>query len=107
MNGTTVQNGPSNIYSSTTLILGDKVTVDVTGSNNCVSTFGPVTMTVHLLPTGTLVPIENSGNTANDGIICTGATVIFTAPTGFTNYDFLLNGATVLSVLQYLYEQSV
>ena len=33
----------------------------------------------------------------NDGIICTGATVVFTAPTGFTNYDFILNGITVQS----------
>ncbi len=38
---------------------------------------------------------KHSGNTPNDGIICTGAAVVFTATSGFTNYNFKLNGITV------------
>ncbi len=97
VNGAPVQNSGANTYSTTSLVNGDIITVDVTNSNSCVSTFGPVTMVVNALPIGTLTSVENSGNTPDDGIICTGATVVFTAPTGFTNYDFILNGLTVQS----------
>ena len=97
VNGTTVQNGSSNTFAGNTFADGDIVTVDVTNSNSCVTTFNAVTITVHPLPSGVLVPVENSGNTANDGVICTGATIVFTAPAGFTNYDFIKNGATVQS----------
>ena len=94
VNGTTVQNGAGNTFSSTALANGDVITVDVTNSNSCVATFNSITITVNPLPTGTLAIAENSG-TPNDGIICTGASVTFTAPNGFTNYNFLLNGASV------------
>ena len=63
-------------------------------------------MTVNPLPTGTMTPVENSGVATDDGIICTGATVVFTAPTGFTNYDFILNGATVQSGASNTYTNS-
>ncbi len=95
VNGTTVQNGSSNTYNTTTLAPGDAVTVDVTGSNGCTSTF-TATVTINPMPTGTLAIAENSG-TANDGTICTGTSVTFTAPNGFTNYNFLLNGSSVQS----------
>ena len=94
VNGATVSNGGSNTFSSTSLANGDIVTVDVTNSNDCISTFNSFTMVVNPLPTGILAIAETSG-TANDGIICTGTTVVFTAPAGFSNYDFLLNGASV------------
>ena len=97
VNGTTVQNGGGNIYSTTSLSSSDAVTVIVTNSNGCIATFGPVSVTVNPLPTGILVPVENSGLTSNDGIICTGATIVFTAPTGFSNYDFIKNGITIQS----------
>ena len=35
---------------------GDIVTVDVTNSNGCVTTFNTITLTVHALATGTLTP---------------------------------------------------
>ena len=104
--GSSVQVGAGNTFSTTTLANGNVVTVDVTNSNGCISTFGPVTMTVNPLPTGTMTPVENSGLTPDDGIICTGATVVFTAPTGFTNYDFILNGATVQSGASRTYTNS-
>ena len=53
-----------------------------------------------------MIPVENSGLTPDDGIICTGATVVFTAPAGFTNYDFILNGATVQSGASRTYTNS-
>ncbi|CAN5478573.1 hypothetical protein BH11BAC3_BH11BAC3_00270 [soil metagenome] len=106
VNNVQVQNGSANTYNTSALVNNDVVTVEVTGVNNCIATFGPLTITVNALPTGTLVPVENSGITADDGIICTGAMVVFTAPTGFTNYDFLLNGATVQSGASRTYTSS-
>ena len=96
LNGTTtLQNGTDSIFNTTGLVNGDKVTVDVTNSNSCTTTFNTVTMIVNQLPTGTLVGVENSGVGPNDSTICAGATVIFTAPAGFANYDFILNGVSI------------
>ena len=63
INGNPVQNGSGNTYTSTTIADGDVVTVDVTNSNSCLSTFGPINMVVRPLPTGTLVPVENCTGT--------------------------------------------
>ncbi|HEY5408706.1 MAG TPA: putative Ig domain-containing protein [Ginsengibacter sp.] len=93
--GTSAQNGSGNTFTSTSLADGNVVTVDVTGSNGCITTFGPITMQVNALPTGNLSIAETSGLANNDGIICTGATVVFTATSGFKNYNFLLNGASI------------
>mgnify|MGYP001546331613 FL=1 len=82
INGTTEQNGSGNTFTQTTFADGVIVTADVTNSNGCIATFGPVTMHVNPLPTGTLAITETSGNANNDGIICAGAPVTFTAPTG-------------------------
>ena len=57
---------------------------------------GTAKITVSALPTGTLIATENSG-TANDNIICTTATVTFTATSGFGSYIFKVNGITVQS----------
>ena len=90
------------IHSVLPLANGDVVTVDVTNTNSCLSTFDSVTMAVNALPDGILLFHENSGITPNDGIICAGAAVYFTAPAGFTNYNFLLNGTSVQSNRQIL-----
>ena len=96
LNGITIlQNGAGNTFTTNGLAQGDIVTVDVTNSNSCITTFNAITMTVNPLPTGTLIAVENSGNTSNDGIICTGATVVFTAPAGFSNYNFIKNNISV------------
>ena len=97
VNGATVSNGSSNTYSSPSIAGSDIVTVDVANSNGCITTFGPVSVTVNPLPTGTLTITENSGITPNDGIICAGANVIFTASPGFANYDFQVNGISIQS----------
>ena len=44
VNGSTVQNGAGNTFSTTSLANNDVVTVDVTNSNGCVSTFNAITM---------------------------------------------------------------
>src|SRR5262249_1901337 len=89
-----VQNGASNTFSTTTLTNGASVTVDVTNSSGCSSTFGPVVITVFAIPAGTLTAAENSG-IPNNNIICPGANVTFTATGGFVSYNFKVNGASV------------
>ncbi|MBS1742856.1 MAG: Ig-like domain-containing protein [Bacteroidetes bacterium] len=95
VNGSTVQNGNLNTYSTASLNNGDVVTVIVTGANDCVSVFNSLTINVNALPSGSLVAVENSGATNNDGNICIGASVVFTAPAGYSNYIFLLNAISV------------
>ncbi len=95
VNGTTVQNGTGNSYSSTGISNGELVTVEVSSVNGCTTIFAGITITVTTLPSGNLLIAENSGNTADDGFICLGATVVFTAPAGFTNYNFLLNNISI------------
>jgi subtilisin-like proprotein convertase family protein len=94
--GITVQNGNSNAYSNAALSDGAIVTVDVTNTNGCVKTFNPVLINVFAIPVGVLSATENSGTTSNDQTICAGATVNFSATSGYTNYKFLLNGITTL-----------
>ncbi len=95
VNGGTIQNGTGNSYSSTSISNGDLVTVEVTNVNGCTTIFTGLTIAVTALPSGSLLISENSASTANDGFICSGATVIFTAPAGFTNYNFLLNNISI------------
>ena len=94
VNGTSVQNGSANVYSSTGINNGDIITVDVSNTQTCIATFNSVMMSVNALPMGTLTPVENSGTSANDGKICTGATIVFTATPGFNNYNFKINNIT-------------
>ncbi|MCP9762258.1 PKD-like domain-containing protein, partial [Lacihabitans soyangensis] len=63
-------------------------------ANGCTKALtGPSrTVTVNPLPTGTLTATETSGTTPNDNIICSGDAVTFTAPLGYSNYNFKVNG---------------
>ena len=63
-------------------------------ANGCTKTLtGPSrTVTVNPLPTGTLTATETSGTTPNDNIICSGDAVTFTAPSGYSTYNFKVNG---------------
>ena len=97
VNSNPVYNGPVRSYITKLLVNGDVVSLDVTNTYGCKTSFNSTTMVINPRPSGTLAPIENSGTTANDGIICTGANVVFTAPSGYATYTFLLNGITVLS----------
>ena len=97
LNGTTtLYNGPNPYFSTSALTDGASVTLEVTGPGGCVKTFGPQVITVNPLPTGSLITEENSG-IANDNTICIGSNVKFTAPSGFTNYDFQVNGTSIQS----------
>ena len=97
VNGVSKQNTSSNTYSTTALVNGDNVTVDVINTNGCLKTFNAIVMVVNALPTGTLAITETSGTANDDAKICAGASVTFTAPVGFSNYDFRINGTTVQS----------
>ena len=87
LNGTSVQ-GPSatDVYSSTTLVDGDEVTVDVTDGNGCLSTSTGITITVNPLPI--------AGLTSTATTICSGENVDFIA-SGGSNYEFFVNGISV------------
>ena len=64
VNNGSAQNGITNTFSSTSIANGDIITVEVTNSNSCITTFNSITLSVSPLPAGILVPVENSGNTA-------------------------------------------
>lgn len=70
-------------------------TVTVTNANNCSATTTR-TITVNPLPTAATTVAETSGTTANDGIICTGATATITA-SGGTSYIWS-TGATTAAI---------
>ena len=87
VNGSSVQSGAANTYSTTSLTAGNSVTVDLTNANGCTATSTPVSVTINAVPSGTLTATENSG-TPNDNKICAGSNVTFTATSGFSNYNF-------------------
>ena len=58
-------------------------TVTVTNTNGCTAT-SSTTITVNQPPTASIAVAETSGNTNNDGIICTGASANLTASGGGT-----------------------
>ena len=84
---TSVQNGPSNTYTTTTLTNGQTVTVKVTNAGGCFATSNGITTTVNPLPT----PALSSSDADNK--ICVGQSVTFTG-TGGTNYQFFVDGAS-------------
>ncbi|MGK7388834.1 MAG: gliding motility-associated C-terminal domain-containing protein [Candidatus Cyclobacteriaceae bacterium M2_1C_046] len=91
LNGVSVQSGIDETYTTTALADGDEVSVVVANSAGCVDTSAVITTTVFGVTAGI------SSDDA-DNIICAGETIIFTAtPSGETNYDFLVNGASVQS----------
>ncbi|RYZ54062.1 MAG: hypothetical protein EOP49_05945, partial [Sphingobacteriales bacterium] len=97
VNGAGVQSGPSNIFTTTTLSGVSAVTVEVTNNNNCKTVWGPQTITVNGLPGGTITATENSGSTPNNNEVCAGDAVTFVATSGFSNYNFIVNGVSVQS----------
>ncbi|RYF73486.1 MAG: hypothetical protein EOO39_10340, partial [Cytophagaceae bacterium] len=95
VNGNIAQNGSANTFSSSTLASNDVVTVTATNINTCSTVFNSITVTINPLPTGLMTLQENSGIAPNDAVICAGAVATFTAPVGFSNYNFLVNGSSV------------
>lgn len=95
VNGNVVQNGISNLFSTTSLADNDVVSVVVSAANGCISTSAGIVVTVSALPAGTLSLSENSGMTPNDGVICAGDAVTFTASAGYNAYVFYVNGVAM------------
>jgi uncharacterized repeat protein (TIGR01451 family) len=61
------------------------ITATYNGTSDFLTSNGNIEHIVNALPTGSITVTEISG-TPNDGIVCTGASVTFTAPAGFTGY---------------------
>ena len=91
VNGTSVQNGGSTTYTTTTLTNGKIVDVIVTSTGGCLITSSGITNTVFALPVAT---------TSNNGPICVGNALSLTGgPAGMTTYSWTgPNGFT--SILQ-------
>lgn len=90
VNGTVVQSGPSDTYSTTALVQGDSVTARASD----LLCFGPEStpVSVTILQIGTAVVSLS----ASEDSICPGQQVVFTAsPAGFAEYEFLRNGVPV------------
>ena len=88
VNTTTVQNGASSTYTTTTLTNGQVVDVIVTNGSGCTSTSAGITNTVIAYPTATLTSSDA------DNSFCVGTSVTFTAAGG-TNFEFRVNTTTV------------
>ena len=100
VNGTSVQNGASNTFTSSTLANGNTVTCDITiTGGNCLTSASTTSNTITMGVNPNLTPSVNI--TANPpGNICSGTPVTFTAATnntggGTVNYDFKVNGTSV------------
>lgn len=107
LNGNSMQNGSSNVYSNDTLDDGDAVSCVLTSDYQCrlagTDTSNTVTMDIiYSLPVG--VTLTPSGNN-----ICKGTSVTFTAGVtngGSPNYEFFVNGTSVQNSTLYYYSSS-
>jgi gliding motility-associated-like protein len=100
VNGISVQNGASNIYTSTTLINADNVKCDITiTGGNCLSantaTSTAIVMAVNPVVTPLVLLTSNASAT-----VCAGTSIIFTANAsnlggGTVTYNFKVNTVTI------------
>ena len=88
VNGTTVQNGASNTYTTSSLTNGQVVDVVVTNASGCSATSAGITNLVLAVP----VPLLTSSDA--DNIFCAGTAVTFTA-SGGNMYNFRVDGISV------------
>ncbi len=86
--GTSVQNGASATYTTSSLTNGQIVSVIVTNENTCSATSAGITNTVTPLPTATLTSSDP------DNIFCSGTSITFTGGGG-TSYNFRVGGVSV------------
>jgi len=100
VNGTSIQNGASNIFTSSTLANGNTVSCDITiASGNCLTSTVATSNIISMVVNSNLTPTVNI--TANPaGNTCSGTAVTFTAVTsntggGVLNYDFKVNGTSI------------
>ncbi|MEO7522653.1 MAG: gliding motility-associated C-terminal domain-containing protein, partial [Ferruginibacter sp.] len=100
LNGSIVQTGISNIYSTTALINGDEVSCDISVSGNSCYAVTTATSNIILITVGTGIAATISLAATPPGVICSGTTVVFTATgtntgTGNNMYKFKINGTSV------------
>ena len=81
------------------------ITFTLTDANGCTNTTALSNIVVNPLPTGILTFTETSGTT-NDGTVCSGDAVTFTAPSGYTNYNFKINGVSMQNGISNTYSSS-
>lgn len=88
VNGSSVQNGSSSTYTTSSLTNGQIIDVIVTNANGCSATSSSISNTVRALPNPTLTSSDA------DNVFCEGSTITFTAGGG-TSYNFRVNGTSV------------
>ncbi len=88
INGVTVQSGPSNTYTTTSLLNGQIIDVVVTNSFGCSATSAGIINTVNPIP----VAVISSSDP--DNTFCAGTSVTFTA-SGGASYNFRVAGISV------------
>ncbi len=98
LNNEQIQNGNDNTYSTTGLSNGDIITVNVTNQSACSVNTSPVIITVNEIPT---VNLTNSANN-----ICDGENIVFTATSGYINYEFTVNGIPAQTSSAYTFTTS-
>jgi len=92
VNGSLVQNSPSNTFITTALLPGDSV-VAIAFAGACFTNPSD-TLTPEVLPVPTATIVSSDPNDT----ICSGESITFTsAPSGYANYDFLINGVSMQS----------
>lgn len=106
VNGTSVQASSSNTYIASDINSTTQVTVVISNSNGCTLELNTIMITVLPAPVGILSAAENSGIASNDNIICSGASVTFTATSGYQHYEFFLNNISVQSSSSNIFSSS-
>jgi hypothetical protein len=100
INGTSVQNGASNTYTTTALINGDAVTCDITiTGGNCLTVNSASSNTITMTVLTSYTPAVSIAASPS-GWICAGTSVTFTATAsnlngGTVTYNFKINGSSV------------
>jgi gliding motility-associated-like protein len=97
--GSSVQNGVSATYTTSSLTNGQMVVVIVTNATGCSATSAGITNTVNITPVPTLTSSDADNN------FCLGTSVTFTA-SGGTNYNFRVDGVSVQTGLLTTYSTS-
>jgi gliding motility-associated-like protein len=111
VNGISVQNGSSNIYTSTTLLNADNVKCDITiTGGNCLAANNATTTAIVMVVNPVVTPLVLLTSNAS-AALCAGTSIIFTANTsniggGIVTYNFKVNGVTVQNTLSNTFTSS-
>ena len=86
VDGSLIQQGVSNLYSTSLLTNGSSVHVVVTNTEGCSDVSAPITITVYSLPLPSLTGSQS---------VCTEAVETYTTESGMSNYSWNVTGGTV------------